>query len=259
MLPTVIQDPSFLWSISVALASDVGDRPAATTTSVPVGCCNRGSAHSSTTARTATRTAAIQIIREPGLRRGAVDGSSAPMRPIFGLTSCAARSRMFNALAALLVGSPESGPPGSPNISPPDPAAAPQRLRDLQRHTAVTRGHAVDVGRAHIGHLSVLDLDHVLGVALAAVREIEATDVDVPVRDQDLGVHEIVHGVLRIRNGSLAPESGGADRRVEGRDLPCGARLRSPLALDLVHLRRIVHTADVDLGRLDSLRQRAQT
>jgi len=40
------------------------------------------------------------------------------MRPVFGLTSCAARSRITNALAALLVGSPASQPPGSPNLSP---------------------------------------------------------------------------------------------------------------------------------------------
>src|SRR2546423_15295708 len=42
------------------------------------------------------------------------------MRLIFGLTSCAARLRsLHNALAPLLVGSPESEPPGSPNLSPP--------------------------------------------------------------------------------------------------------------------------------------------
>src|SRR5260370_34079936 len=40
------------------------------------------------------------------------------MRPIFGLSSCAARSRISDALAARLVASPESGPPGSPNLSP---------------------------------------------------------------------------------------------------------------------------------------------
>src|SRR5260370_531077 len=40
------------------------------------------------------------------------------MRPISGFSDCAARSRMDDALAALLVTSPGSGPPGSPNISP---------------------------------------------------------------------------------------------------------------------------------------------
>src|SRR5256886_9413917 len=199
MPPTVIHDPSLRWSISWAWASDAADRPEATTTSVPVGCCNRGSAHSSTTPRTATRTAAIQRIR------GRV-----------------------------------------------------RALRDLQRSAAITSGDAVDVGHAYIGHVRALDLDHVLGVALAAVREVEAADVDVLVGDQDLGVHEIVHGVLRVGDGPLAPESRGTDHCVEGRDLPCGARLRSPLALDFVHLRRIVHTADVDLRSLDRLRERAQ-
>src|SRR5207248_10313913 len=47
-----------------------------------------------------------------------LDGSSAPMRPIFGFSSSAARSRMPDALAPLLGASPESGPPGSPNLSP---------------------------------------------------------------------------------------------------------------------------------------------
>jgi hypothetical protein len=39
------------------------------------------------------------------------------MRPISGLSACAARSRIDDALAALLVASPRSGPPGSPNLS----------------------------------------------------------------------------------------------------------------------------------------------
>src|ERR1700680_2967501 len=39
------------------------------------------------------------------------------MRPISGFSDCAARSRMDDALAALLVASPGSGPPGSPNLS----------------------------------------------------------------------------------------------------------------------------------------------
>ena len=61
-------------------------------------------------------TPAAQVANE---RRGrkAVDGSSAPMRPISGFTDCAARSRIDDALAALLVASPGSGPPGSPNLS----------------------------------------------------------------------------------------------------------------------------------------------
>ncbi|MDQ2943951.1 MAG: uracil-DNA glycosylase [Candidatus Dormibacteraeota bacterium] len=46
------------------------------------------------------------------------------MRPIFGFSSCAARARMFNALAALLVASHESGPPGSPDLSPMIPVSS---------------------------------------------------------------------------------------------------------------------------------------
>jgi hypothetical protein len=40
------------------------------------------------------------------------------MRPIFGFSSSTARSRMPDALAPLLGASPESQPPGSPNLSP---------------------------------------------------------------------------------------------------------------------------------------------
>src|ERR1700693_5578427 len=40
------------------------------------------------------------------------------MRPISGFSDCAARSRMHDALAPLLVASPGSGPPGSPNLLP---------------------------------------------------------------------------------------------------------------------------------------------
>src|SRR6202521_3264887 len=63
-----------------------------------------------------------------GAAEKAVDGSSAPMRPISGFSDCAARSRMHDALAALLVASPGSGPPGSPNLSSRFSAAA-QRSR----------------------------------------------------------------------------------------------------------------------------------
>src|SRR6184192_543907 len=176
-LPTVIHDPSLRWSISVESASDVAERPAATTTSVPVGCCNRGSAHRSTTARTATRTAAIQRIR--------------------GRVSA---------------------------------------LRDLQRRTAISSGDAIDVGGAHVRHLRAFDLDHVLRVALAAVREIEAARVNVVVRDQDLRVHEIVDSALGVRGGPLGSEPRRANDGVEDGDLPGRAPLRRPLVLDLVHL-----------------------
>src|SRR6202140_3119064 len=40
------------------------------------------------------------------------------MRPISGVSDCAAPSRMGDAVAPLLIASPGSGPPGSPNLSP---------------------------------------------------------------------------------------------------------------------------------------------
>src|ERR1700686_3613307 len=71
------------------------------------------------------------------------------MRPISGLSSCAARSRMDDALAALLVASPGSGPPGSPNLSSRFSAAPlgrqPLQHRDLLGVGTITRaGHLED-------------------------------------------------------------------------------------------------------------------
>ena len=62
-----------------------------------------------------------------------VDGSSAPMQPISGLSVSAAQSRMDDALLPLLDASPRSGPPGSPNISPPAPRRASIKKRVVQK------------------------------------------------------------------------------------------------------------------------------
>src|SRR6202521_6454579 len=83
----------------------------------------------------------ISDFRGPrGAAEKAVDGSSAPTRPISGFSDCAARSRMHDALAALLVASPGSGPPGSPNLSSRFSAAPLEddpvdvRLAELEPH-----------------------------------------------------------------------------------------------------------------------------
>src|SRR2546430_9082612 len=128
MVPAVTQEPWPCRSINVDDGRVVASRPAATTTRVPVVGWTRGAAHRTTTAITATRAAAIHRTLGLELQRGRVDGASAPMRPIFGLSSCAARLRIDNALAALLVASPESGPPGSRNLSSPVPAGARQGI-----------------------------------------------------------------------------------------------------------------------------------
>src|SRR4029077_9712761 len=57
---------------------------------------------------------------DPGDRRRIFGAQAA----IFRLTFCAARSRITNALTALLGGSPKSGSPGAPNLSPPAPGRA---------------------------------------------------------------------------------------------------------------------------------------
>src|ERR1700682_2593909 len=72
------------------------------------------------------------------------------MRPISGFSSCAARLRICDALAPLLVASPESEPPGSANLSPrgfgPSLAQLRQRLGD-----PVRQGNRV--GSAYVDHL----------------------------------------------------------------------------------------------------------
>src|ERR1700694_4725509 len=120
------------------------------------------------------------------------------MRPISGFSDCAARLRMDYALAALLVASPGSGPPGSPNLSSrfsaaplergeqrtqlgdllqPVPAGARQRFL---RHLLVVPGHVVgDVhcactkleDRDDIGTQRVPDHDELAGVDSAALED----------------------------------------------------------------------------------------
>jgi hypothetical protein len=75
------------------------------------------------------------------------------MRPIFGFSSSAARSRMDDALAPLLGASPESGPPGSPNLSP----------RVSGRASVV-----VDCGA--LAHPTVATIDQLAGLHLAVRR-----------------------------------------------------------------------------------------
>src|SRR2546423_8759453 len=61
--PTVTQDPSVWRSMSVDAGKAVSERPAATTTSVPVAGCRRGATHRTPTAMTATRAATIHKTR----------------------------------------------------------------------------------------------------------------------------------------------------------------------------------------------------
>src|SRR5437762_12931796 len=76
-------------------------------------------------------------------------GSSAPMRPISGLSSCAARSRMIDALAALLVASPGSGPPGSPNLSPRFSGRASRMVLAAPHHETAAKAHDAFFDVAH--------------------------------------------------------------------------------------------------------------
>ena len=79
------------------------------------------------------------------------------MRPIFGFSSCAARSRSrSDAFAPLLGASPESGPPGSPNLAP---VGLPPRLDGLagKRDAGDEDVHLADLETKH----PLRRLDHV--------------------------------------------------------------------------------------------------
>src|SRR5437588_507181 len=96
-----------------------------------------------------------------GAERGPLGGSSAPMRPICGVSFCAARHprattargpRWGFALAPLLVASPAAGPPGSPNLSPSVPvrASAFEQLRTVAwRRKVIERLDARHLQEAH--------------------------------------------------------------------------------------------------------------
>src|ERR1700737_4810012 len=92
-------------------------------------------------------------------------------------------------------------------------------------YAAIPGGNSVDKGGAHVGDRGALDLHHVLGVLLAAVREVEAARVDVIVRDQDLRVHEVMHRAYAVGSGPLGPEPDGSHHGLEGLDLPRRAAL----------------------------------
>src|SRR6266542_3209872 len=84
--------------------------------------------------------------------------------------------------------------------------------------------------------IGVLDLEHVLGVLLAGVGEIEAADEDVVVADRHLRVHVVVHGAGRVRGRPLAVEVAAVHQEQEGRLLPRRVPVAPPLLQHLPDL-----------------------
>src|SRR5262245_53471288 len=79
---------------------------------------------------------------------------------------------------------------------------------------------AVDEGGEPVGKLGVRDLEDVLRVLLARVREVEAAEEDDVVSDRDLRVHVVVHRALGPWRRPLAREQSGLEDALEQRDLP---------------------------------------
>src|SRR4029077_10685537 len=94
------------------------------------------------------------------------------MRPISGFSDCALASHMHDALAPLLVASPGSGPPGSPNLSsrfsatPLGTTAPPATARTQWAGTAMVLVSATAFGTlaifAKLGYASGLGTEQLL-------------------------------------------------------------------------------------------------
>src|SRR5215471_18681953 len=102
--------------------------------------------------------------------------------------------------------------PESPGKGTPD--------RFLDRDRGIATADLVDESREPVGERWILELEHVLGVQLARVGEVEAADEDAVVRDRDLRVHVVVHRAGGVRRGDLAGEGRSGERRPQQRRLP---------------------------------------
>ena len=101
------------------------------------------------------------------------------------------------------------------------------------------------------------DVQHVLGVLLAPVRQVVAPGQHLAVGDHDLRMHEVVHtarGAPRRRDLARQPRT---DRLPRG-DLPVVRRPRLPLADHLAHLGRVVRAHQVERCAPRELRERAE-
>src|SRR5258705_12751867 len=83
--------------------------------------------------------------------------------------------------------------------------ALPKGVR-LDVDSGIVRPDSVDERGEAVGQRGIRDLEHVLGVLLAGVREVEAADEDDVVGDGDFRVHVVVHSAWGVRGGVLAGE-----------------------------------------------------
>ena len=127
---------------------------------------------------------------------------------------------------------------------------------------SVTSGYSARISSTNRASRSaifgVADLEHVLRVHLARVREVEAADERDVVGDRDLGVHEVVHGVRRPLGRRLAGEPGDLEEAAKRRHLPARVPVQVPLVEDAVDLRVVDDAADVDLSVGADLGQRPE-
>ena len=101
---------------------------------------------------------------------------------------------------------------------------------DGQLDGRIVRANLVDERGQPIRERGVLDLEHVLRVRLAGVREVEAAEEDGVVADGHLRVHVVVHRARRVRRRALAGERRGREHGPQRGRLPRLDRVRAPTA-----------------------------
>src|SRR5207249_3542843 len=79
------------------------------------------------------------------------------------------------------------------------------------------------------------------------VRQVVAPNEHDIVGYGDLRVHVVVDGPRAVWRGDLARERRVGDQRSKHRDLPRCVGVIEPLPADLLHLRRVEHTREIDL------------
>ena len=135
----------------------------------------------------------------------------------------------------------------------------PGRRLVRNRRRLVAGAHLVDPPGQTVGQLGVADLEDVLGVELARMREVVAPREDVVVRNGELRVHEVMDVVaVAVRGRGFPGEAPVREHAGNQRQLPLGVSVQGPLVVDAAHLRPVDDAGDVDLPVGDALGQGAE-
>src|SRR3954453_22545180 len=139
-----------------------------------------------------------------------------------------------------------------------EPECPEKGARGSDRDRGVAPAHFVDEPGQAFGELWILKLEHVLGVQLAGVGEIEAAHEDGVVGHGHLRMHVVVHRARGVRRRDLAREGCAGERRTQKRRLPLRVAVLVPLLEHLCDLGGVDHAGEVDLPVRGDLRERSE-